>query len=34
MNHYIREANDMLAQIGASAEKLKQLHYGASADLF
>ena len=31
---YIREANDMLAQIGASEEKLKQLHYGESADLF
>lgn len=32
--HYIREANDILNDIGASQEKLKQLWYGQLADLF
>lgn len=32
--HYIREANEILNDIGASQEKLKQLWYGQLADLF
>lgn len=32
--HYIREANDILNDIGASEEKRAKLLYGAAADLF
>ena len=32
--HYIREANEILNDIGASQDKLKQLWYGQLADLF
>lgn len=31
---YIREANSILADIGASAEKRMQLMYGEAAELF